>query len=250
MKHHSTTTPTTRTAALSGAVAAGLLALAASPALADGGDIAITNIGGKVVTGTGDHTFYPNEFEFPERVFAADLEEQGGFVFTDEPGWLGPFDNVGEGFAPGSSLGFNIRRALRTWTGDDFLAGPAAEQMRLYDSGAGTNQAFSPLTDVLVPGFAVVADASVHAAGGFDEHPFYELTTNTQGIYLLELEIWSSDPNVQTSDPIWLVFNYGLSELEHDEAIEWTEANLVPAPGSLALLAGAGLLTRRRRRSS
>lgn len=250
MKHRSMTALATRTAALSGSAAAALLALSASPALAGGSDIAITNIGGKVVTGTGDHSFYPNESEFPERVFGADLLEQGGFVFTDEPGWLGPFDNVGEGFAPGSSLGFNIRRALRTWTGDDFLAGPAAERMRLYDSGPGTNEVFTPLTDVLVPGFAVIADANVHALGGFDEHPFYELTTSTPGIYLLELEIWSSDPNVATSDPIWLVFNYGLSEPEHEEAIEWTEANLVPAPGSLALLAGAGLLSGRCRRSA
>lgn len=234
-----------------GLSAAAILALATvTPAIAHEGDIAITNIGGKVITGIGDHGLYPNEYEFPERVFAAELEEQGGFVFADEPGWIGPFDNVGEGFAPGSSLGFNIRQALRAWTGDGFLAGPAAERMRLYDSGAGTSQALTPLTDVLVPGFAVVNHASVHALGGFDEHPFYELTTNSPGIYLLELEIWSSDPDVATSDPIWIVFNHGLGEPEHERAIEWTVGNLVPAPSTLAVLAGAGLLTGRRRRTT
>lgn len=230
------------------ALAGSAMALVAGPALAHEGDIAITNINNKVITGLGDHDLYPNEHEFPERVFAAELFEQGGLVFTDEPGWLGPFDNVGQGFAPGTSLGFNIRRALRTWNGDDFLGGPAAERMRLYDSGPGTNIAFTPLTDVPVPGFAVVANAAVHATGGFDEHPFYELVTHTPGIYLLELEIWASDVSIAPSDPLWIVFNYESSEPEHEEAIEWVEANLVPAPGTLGVLLALPLMARRRRR--
>jgi len=224
-----------------------IVASLAPLALAHEGDIAITNINNKVVTGLGDHSLYPNSFEFPERVFAGELAEQGGLVFTDEPGWLGPFDNVGQGFAPGTSLGFNIRSALRAWNGDDFLSGPASQRMRLYDSGPGTNQVLTPLIDVIVPGFAVVSDAGVHQQGGFDEHPFYELTTNSPGIYLLELEIWASDTSIAASDPIWLVFNWDSSELEHEQAIEWTEANLVPTPTSacLVLLWGA---TRARRR--
>lgn len=230
-----------------------IVALAALPALcnlaiADGGDIAITRINNRIVTGSGDHGAYPNVYEFPERVFAADLEEFGGLIFTDEPGWMGPFDNVGQGFMPGTALGFNIRKAVRRWTGDDFLAGPAAEQMRLFDSGPGTNQVVTPLLDEIVPGFAVVADAAVHGLGGFDEHPFYQLTTNTDGIYLLELEIWASDPLIQTSEPLWIVFNWNMPEIEHDRAIEWVETFLVPAPGTLALLAGAAALGVRRRR--
>ena len=225
-----------------------LLALLPAVAQAHEGDIAITRLNSQIVTGLGDHSFYPNVFEFPERVFAVELEMQSGFIFTDEPGWLGPFDNVGEGFQPGTALGFNIRKAVRRWTGDDFLAGPAAEQMRLYDSGAGTNQAHSPLFDQSVSGFAVVANAAAHATGGFDEHPFYELTTNTPGIYLLELEIWASDPSVQTSLPFWIVFNWDSSEFEHDQAIDWTVANLVPAPTSgVVVLGGMMLLARRRR---
>lgn len=227
-----------------------VVAMGASVSMGHEGDIAITQMGGRVVTGYGDHGNYPNTYEFPGRVFGAELAEQGGFVFTDEPGWLGPFDNVGEGFAPGTSLGFNIRRAVRSWNGDDFLGGPAAERFRLFDSGPGTNQALSPLTDVAVPGFAVVADANVHALGGFDEHPFYELTTNTPGIYLLELEIWASDPLVATSEPLWIVFNWDSSELEHEEAIEWAEANLVPGAGSLAVLGVGGVVACRRRRRS
>lgn len=231
------------------ATLAGLAAIAfTQPARAHGGDIAITNINGRIVTGLGDDTQYPSVYEFPERVYASELIDQGGGqIFIDEPGWLGPYDNVGQGFAPGTSLGFNIRRALRAWNGDDFLGGPAAERMRLFDSGPGTNIVFTPLTDVLEPGFAVVADAAVHATGGFDEHPFYGLTTNTPGIYLLELEIWASDPGVATSEPLWIVFNYDSSEFEHDEAIEWVEANLVPAPASLAMLLGVPLMPRRRR---
>jgi len=50
-----------------------------------------------------------------------------------------------------------------------------------------------------------------------------------------------------TSESFYVLFNLGESEIDHDEAIEWVEANLVPAPGALALLA-AGVLAGRRRR--
>ncbi len=58
------------------------------------------------------------------------------------------------------------------------------------------------------------------------------------GVYLLSLTLSAS--NVESTDPIYFVFGYGLEEPALDEAIEaaeeWVETNLVPEPGAVSLL--------------
>ena len=49
------------------------------------------------------------------------------------------------------------------------------------------------------------------------------------------------------SESVFVVFNFGLSEAEHEAAIAYAES-IVPAPGVLAPLAFAGALATRRRR--
>lgn len=231
----------------------GLLTAAAIGALASGGlaseDIAITNIGGKIVTGVGDHGNYPGEFEFPVRAFEAELSTADfPLPTTEEPGWLGPFDNVGDGFASGSTIGFRITRALRAWddAGDTFVS--TSETMTLFDSGAGSNIVTTPATDVPVEGFSVVFNADVHAQGGFDEHPFYRLDSLNEGVYLLALELTTSDTSIADSDEIFLLFNWNRPGAELDRALDHVQTVIVPAPGAAGLLAIAGLLGVRRRR--
>jgi hypothetical protein len=56
----------------------------------------------------------------------------------------------------------------------------------------------------------------------------------------------------QASEPIYFVFNQGMSETVHDEAIDFYNVQVVPEPSSMILAAGgiavAGGLLRRRRR--
>ncbi len=72
------------------------------------------------------------------------------------------------------------------------------------------------------------------------------------GVYLASLTLSAS--GVESTDPIYFVFGYGLEEPALDEAIEaaeeWVESNLVPEPGalSLMLLGAMGCLPIRRSR--
>ena len=80
---------------------------------------------------------------------------------------------------------------------------------------------------------------------GLDLHPEFTLVDPLDGVYLASFT--ASSAGYATSESFYVLFNLGESEIDHDEAIEWVEANLVPAPGALALLA-AGVLVGRRRR--
>lgn len=206
----------------------------ALPAFAHEGDIAIANFGGLLVTGVGSDEQGAPPPEFPERVFASELDEQAGFVFIDEPGFLGPF---GDGFDQGTALSFNLRAALREWNGGDFLT-ISDQTMRV---SKGNLEVITPDTDQIVPGFTLIDDMSID----FDDHPFYELLSPQEGIYLLELELLAD--GFPTSDPIWISFNFGLDEAEHEASIEWVVDNLVPAPSTMLVLAPLALAPRRRR---
>ena len=46
------------------------------------------------------------------------------------------------------------------------------------------------------------------------------------GVYLVELELYSTDGAVESSEPFWIVFNNEASEEDHEAAIEWVEENL------------------------
>lgn len=236
-----------------------ILALAAgipaSAALAGGaGDIAIALRNGQIVTGLGDHDFYPDDRDFPERVFGADFEDLGGTIVGEEPGWLGPFadvDPLNDPFPTGSTLGFDILDRLLVWNGSPTVAGggfnETTNSMRIFDTSPGNPEVFTPATQQVVPGFTVVANTA-DGPSGFDEHPFYQLVNNEAGVFLLNIRITSSDSSIAASEPIWLVFNNGLDELTHDAAIEFTEQFIVPAPSAAAVLAIGGLMASRRRR--
>jgi uncharacterized protein (TIGR03382 family) len=132
---------------------------------------------------------------------------------------------------------------------------------RVFAAEFGIDPAFPFSTDE--PGFTAATsslfasyggqDASSTSGGSFsflvtaglDLHPEFTLVDPLDGIYLASFT--ASTSGFATSETFYVLFNLNESEIDHDEAIEWVEANIVPAPGALALL-GAGLLVLRRRR--
>jgi hypothetical protein len=193
------------------------------------------------------------------RVFGYDFgEDPAEPFFTQDPGFNAA---AGSGLPGGSQLLFNIVGSsslglpanLSYWDGNGgvaFTAAPAGEsltlsfgsQNRVADAGTGFVAGFSLQT--------VAASGVVHrhlnaflAGAGGDP---------SAGIYLLPLELESSDTSIQKSLPFLVLYNNGLDEDAHDAAIEWVQENLVVPEASSLMLAVIGSFascaTRRRKR--
>lgn len=140
--------------------------------------------------------------------------------FTDSPG----FDCLSGTFPFPSSNGFRIRKALRLWDGTDFHVIPA-ERMEIAFGPLGP--VLTPMTDEIVTGFTL----SVGSNGQWHRHLEYTLGDPADaGVYLLELELFSSVPTIGQSDPFWLVFNQNSSADDADAAKQWVEDNYVAPP--------------------
>lgn len=154
-----------------------------------------------------------------QRVF---ITEFGTFPgFANNPGW----DSMAGAFQPGSQIGFNIRRALRKWDGVAFPAGSEGipiERLQIK-LGPAANTRLTPTSDESVAGFSL----AVNGAGEFHHHPGYTLLDPaSDGLYLLETELWSTQPGLQMSMPYWTVFSQNASEEELRVAASWVRANV------------------------
>lgn len=215
-----------------------LLAAVSSVALAHGedADYGLVLQNGRIVVGLGNHDT-GEVTDLGERVFAAEMSFNGSVVASDEPGI---FIRAGE-FVPGTGIGFDLLAALRVWNvSEQHFNNIAADPMTLE---FGPNAVATPDVDGVVHGFDILYDGGV-----FDEHYEHLLPGSASpGIYLLQMRFTATDPGVGASDSIWTVFNYGLSEEEHEAAIEWAERNVPsPATGVVVGVLALGLSRRRR----
>jgi len=190
-------------------------------------DIWVYASNGALRTGSWDHDT-GKVTGLAERVFKAEFGEDPKFPFSiDEPG-------IGSDLV-GSTLTMNLLQGLGAWNGNGF-GGANAYLLASYggqDAFSTTGGSFSFL---VTQGLDLHAEFTVFGLG--DANP-------ANGIYLAAFTFASA--GLATSETFWIVFNLGLDEKDHDAAAAWVEANLVPAPGALALLALGGALLRRRR---
>jgi hypothetical protein len=145
--------------------------------------------------------------------------------YTDNPG----IDSLVGAFQGGSQIGFNIRKALRKWDGTQFPLGPEGippEQIQIQ-LGPAVNTAVTPLTDVLVPGFSLSVSNGGNNIGEYHHHPgFTLLDPASDGIYLLEMELWSTQPGLATSPPYWELFGQNASMSDLQTAATWVTNNI------------------------
>lgn len=219
------------------------------------GDIGLALVNGRLATGEVEEAGTPPlEFvSLGERVFGADFTLSGGEVFSDEPGFYGSSLSAGgENTIPASSsLSFRILGNLRVWepATSTFSTVTPGERLRIEFFGGAASR-LSPLDGSTVGGFSI----PLGPTGGFDEHWDFFLdaapgqTAPGAGIYLLSVDLELDNVAGSRSEPIWLVFNNGLSEEQHEAAIEYVEEFVVPSPSALGLLGLAGVVAARRRR--
>jgi hypothetical protein len=143
----------------------------------------------------------------------------GEFFSTDEPG----FASAPGTFPPGTSVGFNILDALKYWTGDDLAPWlPVTEETMTISF----LQRLSQTTSGFIAGFdlPLASDSSWHRHLAFTlSGP--GLSAPRKGIYLLQMELYSTSPDVKASYPIYIVFNVD-DEPNHELATEWVHENL------------------------
>ncbi len=212
------------------AISAAAAALA-MPVLADElhEDIWVTSLGGQLTTGGWNHT--TGEITSPFlRVFKADMGEDPQFPFSiDEPG-------IGSDLI-GSSLTFRMLQGLGSWNGNGFSS--ASEGLLVgyggssFDSSLGGSFSFS-----VTQGLDLHPEFTLFGASGADP---------ANGIYLSSF-VFESE-GLQSSEVFYIVWNLGMTEEDHDAAIDWV-SNSIPAPGAMGLAALLGLGGRRSRRRS
>jgi hypothetical protein len=188
--------------------------LSATPALAQhAGDIELQVVDGTIVTN--------------ERVYGAELGEIIPNE-VDEPG----FGSMPGTFPAGSSVRFSILDSLRKWDGTNFDTIPTETLSMGFGTSLGPIS--TPATPRIVAGF----DLNVAADGSWHRH--YDFVLNSPastGVYLLQLQLESSDGGIAPTDPFFIVFNQNDSELNHEAAISFVESSLtVPEPSSVALV--------------
>lgn len=213
---------------------------AASLALAHGedADYGLAIIDGVTSVGIGDHDAGAIT-DFGERVFAAEMAISGPNWFADEPGIF-----ITEGsLLDNTQVSFTLIQSLLYWDGSgEVTFSVPAQTMTLGFGPVSVSTAFN---DDPIAGFSINYDAD--QAGGFDEHFDYTIDASANaGIYVLANTF--SLTGAADSEVIYTVFNAGLDEGTHDIAIEYVETVLVPSPGTMGLLAlaGVGAMTRRR----
>jgi hypothetical protein len=225
---------------------------------------------GKVVTGGHDDEAGVDVGVL--RVGGYDFGEVVGDPYNvGDPG----FNTIGaSAFAAGSQLrlrGLAVDgRFLRYWDGagsPTFGAAPAGATLSLAGSptrsatfadSALTYAPDSPAT-LLIGSFASNGALHVHLTSSVFENGQQVDGSVPEGAYLVSFDLINpnadgSASGVAGSDPLFVVYNNGLTEAQHDAAIDAAGAAYAsapaPEPGSpgLVLAAGGGLLCRRRRR--
>lgn len=150
------------------------------------------------------------------RAFQGELGVEGVPWTCFSPG----YEAEAGAFPADGIVGVRFAAPLMVWDGSAFVAtsrsGPLPnERVRLSHLMLTAESGDGP-----APGF----EFPVRPDGGLHFHPSMELLAAPGaaepdvGVYLVQLEVYSTDPAIAASESIWLVLNAGASEEEHEAA--------------------------------
>jgi hypothetical protein len=228
-------------------------------------DVVPYALDGKIVTGGHDDGLGTDALEM--RVFGYDFgEEPSDPYFIGDPGFnngafaIGVYPN--NGLLPtGFTLGFDVVTNLQYWDGAgsvSFAGAPLDVSLGLqrgsntvFVSGAGQSGTVPTIGSTGASGrLHVHLGSLLNYTDGINP----DLPNPPDGIYLLGLTLKLPGSGLSDSDTLYFVYNNGLDEEVHDQAMDWVQNTLVvPEPSSYVLMATAagalGLIARRKRRS-
>jgi len=228
------------------AITAALMALSTSVAQAHF-DVTLGTSGGKLITGGQDHTTDPATVVSNLRVYGYDFGEDASDPYTiSDPGFGAA---SGSGVASGNLI-FVVTSNLLYWDGASASVTftPAASDISLTIYKATMT---SSVTVTGTGSTGSVTLGSISSTGYIHTHSISTISSSDDtvdtGVYAVQGYLKAADGT--TSDPIWIVYNNGLTEEQHDSAMSYLETTLVPEPAALTTL-GIGalaLLSRRKR---
>ncbi len=218
----------------------GLVLLVHAAQAQHAGDLQFKYDGGQIFIANGEAGF-----EDGTKMFEAEMGFGGLFDgFTDEPGFISEVD-VGLGIGPQDIISYNILQSrfgyfLNYWNPTTGLVESTVSTLDIDGLASLTISSLSG-------GGGILGQAD--ALGDFHAHLDFQLTPGSAaGAYALLVDLQTDAGGIAGSDPFYIVFGYGIDEVQHGQAVAKFAG--VPEPGSIGLLACgaiAGLVRFRRK---
>lgn len=218
--------------------------------LAQHNDIEFGYEGGQLVFETGDMTHATSD---ARRLFEGSFPVTGVFErYTDDPGFASELSE-GLGIGANDTIGIDVLQSgnfgsYLTFFDPNLNAITATNATITLEKGAtslGINHNAGGLFTI----------SQADGMGDFHDHIDFFLSDGAAfGAYGLLFNMTTDNAGIASSDPVWLVFNYGMDEATFDSVAlpVFGKLSAIPEPSSALLIGalGLGLASARRKRKA
>ena len=167
--------------------------------------------------------------------------------FSANPGFAAESDGIGT-VGPGREVVYDVLGALYFWDGTQFEAPHDEVRIRIDNNPRGSHSTVVGAVNSEQPGSSDPPANRIgasSAAGEVHSHVNFFLESGDEdppvGAYGLKIAISTDSEQIIDSDPVFVVFNYGLEELQFDESLVLYEG-LLDSTGILGDLNQDGAL--------